>query len=110
MIYSVRLEAHNPARNCHRFYALDVFEGLPGYVVVETRYGRVGTRGRVCRRATESLAQAREMVMTSLGKRRGATRRLGVAYAVVRLHDPQQWGVLPALPPSPPPSCPTCQS
>lgn len=89
--FDIRLEAVMPEKNRFRAYTVSVFEGLPGFWLVELSFGRIGTAGRTRLIATRSLAEARQTALRSLRRRVSAPGRLGVGYAIKRLHDPQEW-------------------
>ena len=85
MLYlDLELHAVDEARNTRRAYRVRVTRDLFGLVVVEFRWGRVGTVGtRLCMSApTVEAAQA--LVRQRLRRRTSAPRRIGVGYALVR--------------------------
>lgn len=68
----IRLTRSDPARNMHRFYAMQLTPTLFGQWALVAEWGRIGSPGKVMRRPfqTEELAQ------TALIKRiRAKTRR-----------------------------------
>ena len=81
---SIELEARAPLRRCHRAYSIDVVQDLFGVWLVEMRYGRIGTTGRMKVRSFPVFAEARDQVAVCLRRRATAPRRIGVAYEVVR--------------------------
>ena len=78
----VELVATGGPRNVRRRWSVVAMRDLFGEIVIETRWGRIGTAGRrlVHRFATE--AEALRHVRALLARRRSAPQRIGVAYVV----------------------------
>ncbi|MFV0645059.1 MAG: WGR domain-containing protein [Sphingomonadaceae bacterium] len=74
------LEAVDPTRNIARRYMIVQNRDLFGHVIVEYRWGRIGTRGqgRVVSFAEDHDAE--RFVRTLLRRRASAKKRIGVAY------------------------------
>jgi hypothetical protein len=84
---SLELEAHNPARNHYRAYAVEVGQDLLRDWVVTFRFGRLAQpgSGRVLTYAVSDLDAARRLVRDRLKRRLSAPRRIGCAYRLRRL-------------------------
>lgn len=90
-VFSIQLEARDPARNRFRAYQLDVARDLFGAWLVEVKFGRIGAKGRKLVSALDDEHAARRMVCERLKRRAGAPRRIGVAYRTLQLWDPHAW-------------------
>jgi hypothetical protein len=90
-IFTARLEACDPARDCYRSYRLEAGPDLFGIWVVDATYGRIGCRGHTVRRVADDEAQARKIVRHCLQRRATAPKRIGVPYQLRELHDPGRW-------------------
>jgi predicted DNA-binding WGR domain protein len=77
---TIELIALDPARNIRRRYAIVASIDLFGAIVVETRWGRIGTRGQLKRLSFEDTAMADRYIAATLRRRSTSTRRIGVAY------------------------------
>jgi predicted DNA-binding WGR domain protein len=82
---AIALRAENPARNVRRAWRAEAGTDLFGMWLVQTRFGRIGTEGRVLARSFADEAGARAYLAASLRRRAGAVRRIGVAYQEVVL-------------------------
>ncbi|HCB75228.1 MAG TPA: hypothetical protein DEP91_03520 [Sphingomonas bacterium] len=89
---SVDLVAVAPARDIHRRWSLVVNRDLFGTILVETAWGRIGSRGRQLIKSFADEAAALHYVRGLLARRRTAERRLGVGYV-----DRAGWGSVPLL-------------
>lgn len=78
--HPIELVAIDPARNIRRRWSVTATRDLFGHVMVETRWGRIGARGRSLVRSFVDEAQAARHVAALLARRAGAVRRIGVAY------------------------------
>lgn len=76
----IALVAIDPTRNIRRRWSVTVARDLFGHVLVETRWGRIGARGRMLTVSFPDEAGAARHVAALLARRRGAVRRIGVAY------------------------------
>ena len=90
-IFTARLEACDPARDCFRAYRLEAGSDLFGAWVVDATYGRIGSPGRTVRHVAGDVAGARKIVRHCLQRRATAPRRIDVPYQLRELHDPGQW-------------------
>lgn len=90
-MFSIQLEACDPARNRFRAYQLDVVRDLFGVWLVEVRFGRIGARGRMLRFIVDDEPAAKRMVLERLQRRSRAPGRIGVAYRTLDLWDPLGW-------------------
>jgi predicted DNA-binding WGR domain protein len=90
-VFSIQLEACDPARNRFRAYQIDVVRDLFGAWLVEVKFGRIGARGRTLRFTPDDEPAARRMVRERLQRRSGAPGRIGVAYQTLELWDPHGW-------------------
>ncbi|MVF24750.1 WGR domain-containing protein [Methylocaldum sp. BRCS4] len=80
--FSIWLEASDPVRNIRRAYQLAVGQDLFGTWMVETTYGRVGTKGRTQVVMVQDEAEACRVVERCLKRRASAPKRIGVPYVV----------------------------
>lgn len=76
----IYLEARNPARNVMRAYRITLSQDLFGAFLVETRFGRIGTFGRLRAHSFDTEALARKFMERCLSRRRGSERRNGASY------------------------------
>lgn len=76
----IALVAVDVARNIRRRWSVTVARDLFGHVLVETRWGRIGARGRTLTVSFTDETRAARHVAALLARRRGAARRIGVAY------------------------------
>ena len=76
------LEAHNPARNHHRRYSVNVGRDLFGHWTVWVCYGRMGQPGQEKRYGGPDEEALRAVVRRCLARRRSAPGRLGCRYEV----------------------------
>lgn len=90
-VFSIHLEACDPARNQFRAYQLNVIRDLFGAWLVEVRFGRIGARGRTLRFIVDDEPAARRMVRERMQRRNGAPGRIGVPYRTLELRDPHCW-------------------
>jgi len=74
------LQACDPSRNIRRHWHIELRRDLFGWIVVEWRWGRLGTAGQSRSLAFEQEGEARRLVRRLLVRRAGAERRIGVAY------------------------------
>ena len=93
-LLALTLEAHNPARNHHRRYAVSVGRDLFGHWTVRVSYGRVGRPGQEKRYGGPDAGEMRAVVRRCLARRRSAPGRLGCGYRVTACHAAP--GVAPA--------------
>ena len=76
----IDLIAVDPARNIHRRWSLVATRDLFGEILVETSWGRIGTRGQQLTKCFADEAAALRYTRALLARRRSAERRLGVGY------------------------------
>lgn len=76
----IRLVAIDPTRNIRRCWSVTATRDLFGHILVETHWGRIGTRGRSLTRSFAHEAEAARHVAALLARRAGAVRRIGIAY------------------------------
>jgi predicted DNA-binding WGR domain protein len=76
----IELAAVDPMRNIHRRWSIAAIRDLFGRIVVETRWGRLGTPGRQMARSFADEAEAQRYVAALLRLRGTATGRIGVSY------------------------------
>lgn len=79
----IDLVAIDPARNIRRRWSLVASVDLFGHVLVERRWGRIGTAGRATLHSFAEPAAALHHIRAQLARRSTAPRRLGVAYRPV---------------------------
>jgi hypothetical protein len=94
-LFTATLEARNPERHCFRAYRIDAGTDLFGAWIVDATYGRIGSRGRTIRHVAADEADARRIVRQCLQRRATAPRRIGVAYQLTDLADPDRWIAVP---------------
>jgi hypothetical protein len=88
--FRITLEARNPARRCSRQYRVEAGTDLFGVWVVEISYGRIGTAGGRSRSyVVRDEEEARHLAQSILKRRASAPRRIGVAYRIRELIDPE---------------------
>src|SRR3546814_16123752 len=80
---SVELAACDPARNVRRRYAISITPDLFGAYIVETRWGRIGTRGQSKCFSFPDRDQADRYIAAVLRRRATAEHRIGVPYRPV---------------------------
>lgn len=81
--YLLELVAIDDVRGVRRRWSVIAARDLFGRIIVETRWGRLGTRGRWLRRDFGDERAAARYVRGLLVRRATAARRLGVAYQPV---------------------------
>jgi predicted DNA-binding WGR domain protein len=81
----VELAAVDAARNLRRRWSVVAYRDLFGQVLVETCWGRIGSRGRTLVHSFSDDQQALRYVRTLLARRGTAQRRIGASY--LRLPD-----------------------
>src|SRR3546814_3792705 len=79
----VELAAFDPARNVRRRYAISITPDLFGAYIVETRWGRIGTRGQSKCFSFPDRDQADRYIAAVLRRRPTAEHRIGVRYRPV---------------------------
>lgn len=76
----IELVAIDEVRNVRRQYRIEICQDLFGFTLVETRWGRIGSRGQLAVHAFEDENEAFAFVIARLRRRATAERRIGVAY------------------------------
>jgi hypothetical protein len=92
----VRMEAHNPALNHHRWYEVRLGRDLFGHWVVTIEYGRSGFAGQLLVFSDADPGVARDLIRHYLNRRASAPRRIGCAYRISELSAadgvrPEDW-------------------
>jgi len=82
---AIELVASDPARNVRRRYTITVTADLFGRVIVETCWGRIGTRGQSKRLSFDDYRAADRHVAATLRRRGTAERRIGVPYRQISI-------------------------
>ena len=77
----IELVAIDPARNMSRRWSVVAYRDLFGHVLVETSWGRIGTRGQHLLQSFPDEADAARYVAGLLRIRASAPKRIGVRYA-----------------------------
>jgi hypothetical protein len=85
--FAAHLEARDPARDLRRAYTIEAGVDLFGAWVVAIAFGCIGRPGRRLVYVLATEVDARRAVR----RRASASRRLGVAYELRRLTDPDGW-------------------
>jgi hypothetical protein len=81
---TIELEARNPIANCLRRWSIELSQDLLGMWIVDTEFGRIGSRGRQLRHVFPSYSAAQAFIGRGLRRRATAPVRIGVAYRCVR--------------------------
>ena len=76
----IDLVAIDAGRNVRRRWRVAAYRDLFGQVMIETRWGRIGTQGRELVRSFADEAAACAYVRGLLARRGRAVRRIGVGY------------------------------
>lgn len=76
----LELVAIDPARNIRRRWQVVVAHDLFGRIMVETRWGRIGSRGQERVHSFADEGEALRYIRTLLVRRATAERRLGIGY------------------------------
>lgn len=76
----LELVAIDPTRNIRRRWQVIAASDLFGRIIVETRWGRIGSRGQHRVRSFAQEGEAMRYVRALLARRATAQRRLGVGY------------------------------
>lgn len=84
----IELVAINEARNIRRQYSIVMSRDLFGATLVETRWGRIGRRGRLATHVFEQEADALAFVRRTLSRRATAETRIGVPYVPLHPFNP----------------------
>lgn len=77
----IDLVAVDPTRNIHRRWSLVATRDLFGEILIETSWGRIGSRGQQLTKRFPDEAAALRYARVLLARRHSAQRRLGVGYA-----------------------------
>jgi len=91
-LLSVRLEAHRPDRNHHRFYELRIGRDFFGQWTLTICYGRIGQAGRERMFSSINPKALRKQIQHCLNVRETAPRRVGCRYRLVNIEQAE--GVL----------------
>jgi hypothetical protein len=92
LIFSVRLEGCDPQRNRWRCYRVQVGHDLFGAWLVIVTFGRIGApRGRTQTYVADDQADAQCIARACVRRRGSAPKRIGVAYVMRELVDPEGW-------------------
>ena len=89
----VCLQAIDRPRNVYRAWRLEVGRDLFGVLTLRVTFGRTGADGRTVTKIAQDETQAREAVRVMLARRRGAPRRVGVAYRLVEQVGMEGWDI-----------------
>ncbi|WP_437185270.1 WGR domain-containing protein [Planctomicrobium sp. SH668] len=84
-LLTVRLEAHYPERNHHRFYELALGLDLFGLWTLTVHHGRTGRPGHQRSFSSSDLQTLQTQIRRCLIVRESAPRRLGCRYQLVNL-------------------------
>ncbi len=79
----IALEARDADRNIARRYLVEISTDLFGTVIVESSWGRIGSRGQSRRVSFSGRELAHRHVERTLHKRAMAIKRIGTAYRIV---------------------------
>jgi len=90
-MFHIELRADDPDKNIRRFYVINVGRDLLGDLIVTFRNGRIGNFGRLKHHVCKDLEEAAKIVSKSLKRRSSAPKRIGVAYEIKTISDPDNW-------------------
>jgi len=90
-MFHIELRACDPDKNISRFYVINVGRDLLGDLIVTFRNGRIGNFGRLKSHVCKDLEEAKKLVRKSLKRRNSAPKRIGVAYEIKTISDPDNW-------------------
>ncbi|MCJ2180145.1 hypothetical protein B2G71_22950 [Novosphingobium sp. PC22D] len=77
---AIELSAIDASRNVHRAYSIKAGHDLFGDILIEVRWGRIGTAGHHRRYRFADAGPAECFVRRLLTRRSSAFKRIGVAY------------------------------
>lgn len=86
-LLSIRLEAHHPERNHHRFYELAVGRDLFGLWMLTIQYGRTGRQGCQRQFSSSDPGSLKSQIQHCLKVRETAPRRFGCRYELVSMEQ-----------------------
>lgn len=89
--FRVKLEACDPARGRFRAHRIDAGTDPFGDWLVDVTYSRIGPRGQTVRPVACDEGEARKIARHCVQRRATARKRIGVAYRLRELDDPDQW-------------------
>jgi len=89
--FHVYLEARNPEKQLMRSYKIDAAKDLFGMWMVEIRYGRIGTFGRLITHSAPDEAGVIKIIKSCLSRRSTAPQRIGAPYQILECLDPNGW-------------------
>jgi hypothetical protein len=98
-LLTVVFEAHNPAKNHHRRYAVTVGRDLLDDWTVAICYGRSGQPGRETRYAGPEANAMRAIIRDRLRRRLSAPKRIGCPYRLTALNVASDFDAADWLPP-----------
>ncbi len=90
-MFYIELRACDPDKNISRFYVINVGRDLLGDLIVTLRNGRIGHFGRTKSHVCKDLEEAKKLVRKSLKRRDSSKKRIGVAYQIQNINDPDNW-------------------
>ena len=77
------MKAVDHAKNVERDWEAIVAPDLFGVFVVETKFGRIGKRGRTCTKTFDTHENALRYYRSLISRRKSANKRIGVAYKII---------------------------
>lgn len=86
-LMSLALEAHNPLKNHHRRYEIEIGMDLFDKWTLSIRYGRVGRVGHAELFSSTHIAELQTIVHQRLRRRMTSRSRIGCRYRVVSLEQ-----------------------
>lgn len=89
-LLSIRLEAHHPERNHHRFYELAIGLDLFDLWTLTINYGRIGGHGHERQFSSSDLQPLQNQIQHCLKVRETAPQRLGCRYRLVSIEQTDQ--------------------
>lgn len=86
----IRLEAHHPQRNHHRFYELAIGRDLFGLWTLTLHYGRTGQQWHKRQFSSSDAGILKRQIQHCLKVRETAPQRLGCRYRLVSIEQTDQ--------------------
>ncbi|GAB5405698.1 MAG: hypothetical protein Aurels2KO_39290 [Aureliella sp.] len=86
-LMSLALEAHNPQKNHHRRYEIEIGRDLFEEWTLSIRYGRVGRVGQAKLFSSKHIEELEPIIRERLRRRITSRNRIGCSYKVVKLEE-----------------------
>lgn len=86
-LLTLALEAHNPERNHHRRYEIEIGRDLFDEWTLSIRYGRVGRIGQAKVFSSKDLRELEPIIRGRLRRRMTSQSRIGCSYKIVKREE-----------------------